>query len=157
MARNPKDVIVSYFHYHKLFRFQKFDGDLESFANYFMSDKGRKKVCKTIFKIVFYNFSTCFFVLSFIFAFFPASVGRLVEATPPKSTLHFLRRSQESKQKWTFNYYFPAEMTKKELKCRFSYWLESERRNRESCKVSRQSAKRGTANQADQSFAFGQF
>ena len=40
MARNPKDVIVSYFHYHKLFRFQKFEGDLESFANYFISDKG---------------------------------------------------------------------------------------------------------------------
>ena len=40
VARNPKDVIVSYFHYHKLLRFQKFEGDLESFANYFMSDKG---------------------------------------------------------------------------------------------------------------------
>ena len=40
VARNPKDVIVSYFHYHKLIHFHQFTGDLESFADYFMSDKG---------------------------------------------------------------------------------------------------------------------
>lgn len=40
VARNPKDVIVSYFHYHRLIDFHQFTGDLESFADYFMSDKG---------------------------------------------------------------------------------------------------------------------
>ena len=40
VARNPKDVILSYFHYHKLFRVQQFNGNLESFADYFMTDKG---------------------------------------------------------------------------------------------------------------------
>ncbi|KAI9552926.1 hypothetical protein GHT06_020810 [Daphnia sinensis] len=39
VARNPKDVLVSYFHYHKLIHFHQFTGDLESFADYFMSDK----------------------------------------------------------------------------------------------------------------------
>lgn len=40
VARNPKDVLVSYFHYHRLIHFHQFTGDLESFADYFMSDKG---------------------------------------------------------------------------------------------------------------------
>ncbi|EFX84144.1 hypothetical protein DAPPUDRAFT_301389 [Daphnia pulex] len=39
VARNPKDVLVSYFHYHRLIHFHQFTGDLESFADYFMSDK----------------------------------------------------------------------------------------------------------------------
>ena len=40
MARNPKDVIVSYFHFHKLVRFMKFAGNLEAFVDYFVSNKG---------------------------------------------------------------------------------------------------------------------
>lgn len=40
VARNPKDVIVSYFHFHKLMNQHKFTGDLDSFAEYFMNDKG---------------------------------------------------------------------------------------------------------------------
>ncbi|KZS13785.1 sulfotransferase family cytosolic 1B member 1 [Daphnia magna] len=39
VARNPKDVIVSYFHFHKLMNQHKFTGDLESFADYFMKDR----------------------------------------------------------------------------------------------------------------------
>lgn len=41
MARNPKDVIVSYYHYHRLLEFHQFTGDLETFAEYFITDKGK--------------------------------------------------------------------------------------------------------------------
>ena len=44
VARNPKDVIVSYFHYHRLIHFHQFTGDLESFADYFMSDQGMQPI-----------------------------------------------------------------------------------------------------------------
>ena len=40
IARNPKDVIVSFFHYTKLMHHHKFTGNLEAFAEYFISDKG---------------------------------------------------------------------------------------------------------------------
>jgi hypothetical protein len=40
MARNPRDVIVSYFNHHKLFHGHGFLGDLELFAQYFMNDEG---------------------------------------------------------------------------------------------------------------------
>lgn len=40
MARNPKDVIVSYYHYHRLLEFHHYTGNLENFAEYFMTDKG---------------------------------------------------------------------------------------------------------------------
>ena len=39
VARNPKDVIVSYYHYHRLMDFHQFDGDIEAYAEYFMADK----------------------------------------------------------------------------------------------------------------------
>ncbi|KAI9564852.1 hypothetical protein GHT06_008593 [Daphnia sinensis] len=39
VARNPKDVIVSYYYHHKLIKFHYFDGDLESFARWFMNDQ----------------------------------------------------------------------------------------------------------------------
>lgn len=39
MARNPKDVIVSYFHHHKLIKFHDFTGDIAGFAEYFMKDE----------------------------------------------------------------------------------------------------------------------
>lgn len=40
VARNPKDVIVSYYYFHKMMDFTKFTGDLDTFAEYFMEDKG---------------------------------------------------------------------------------------------------------------------
>ena len=43
MARNPKDVIVSYFHHHKLLALQEFTADIEKFADYFMKDE-----CKNV-------------------------------------------------------------------------------------------------------------
>lgn len=39
VARNPKDVIVSYFYYHKLMDYHQYSGDLETFAEYFMNDR----------------------------------------------------------------------------------------------------------------------
>jgi hypothetical protein len=39
VARNPKDVIVSYFYHHKLIEFHNFTGDIETFAQYFMDDE----------------------------------------------------------------------------------------------------------------------
>jgi hypothetical protein len=40
VARNPKDVIVSYYFHHKLIKGQGFEGDIESFAQYFMDNEG---------------------------------------------------------------------------------------------------------------------
>lgn len=40
IARNPKDVIVSYYYHHKLIKFHNFTGDMETFAQRFMQDKG---------------------------------------------------------------------------------------------------------------------
>ena len=40
MARNPKDVIVSYYHHHRLIKLHDFTGSLDEFAQYFMDDKG---------------------------------------------------------------------------------------------------------------------
>ncbi len=42
MARNPKDVIVSFFYHQKRLKPFGFTGDLELFANYFMEDKSNK-------------------------------------------------------------------------------------------------------------------
>ena len=39
VARNPKDVMVSYYHHHKLIKFHDFNGNVEEFARYFMQDK----------------------------------------------------------------------------------------------------------------------
>jgi len=39
VVRNPKDVIVSYFHHHKIINFHNFTGDIDKFAEYFMNDE----------------------------------------------------------------------------------------------------------------------
>ena len=40
VARNPKDVIVSFYYHHKLIKNHNFAGTLEEFADYFMRDLG---------------------------------------------------------------------------------------------------------------------
>lgn len=40
VARNPKDVIVSYYFHHKLIKIHGFEGNMEEFAQYFMNDEG---------------------------------------------------------------------------------------------------------------------
>jgi len=39
VVRNPKDVIVSYFHHHRLIDLHAYKGDIEKFADYFMNDE----------------------------------------------------------------------------------------------------------------------
>merc|ERR1712071_218459 len=39
VARNPKDVIVSYFHHHRLVNCQNYTNDIDKFAEYFMNDE----------------------------------------------------------------------------------------------------------------------
>lgn len=41
VARNPKDVIVSYFYYHRILAFHQYTGDFDSFVEYFMKDEGK--------------------------------------------------------------------------------------------------------------------
>ena len=40
VARNPKDVIVSYYYHHKLIKLHGYIGTLDEFAEYFMNDEG---------------------------------------------------------------------------------------------------------------------
>ena len=41
VARNPKDVIVSYYHHHRMLqKVHGFEGTLEQFANHFIEDLG---------------------------------------------------------------------------------------------------------------------
>jgi len=39
VARNPKDVIVSYYHFHKLMAIQQFTGDFDTFVELFIKDE----------------------------------------------------------------------------------------------------------------------
>lgn len=41
IARNPKDVAVSYFHLHKFFRTLDFKGDFNQFWDFFENDHGK--------------------------------------------------------------------------------------------------------------------
>lgn len=47
IARNPKDVAVSYYHYHKVHPSLGFTGDFESFVEYFMNGLSKSRCCMT--------------------------------------------------------------------------------------------------------------
>ena len=55
VARNPKDVIVSYFHHHKLFVRHTFKGDIQEFAEYFINDECKILATLTLLVINFMN------------------------------------------------------------------------------------------------------
>lgn len=77
VARNPKDVIVSFFHHHKLIKIHKFTGDINLFADYFMKDEGNKPYYYILMALThFHNVSNTF---SFLLAFFPTHSGGLDE------------------------------------------------------------------------------
>ncbi len=40
VARNPKDVIVSFYFHHKLIKLHGCEASIDEFAQYFMDDKG---------------------------------------------------------------------------------------------------------------------
>ena len=40
MARNPKDVLVSFYYHHKLMKMPGYNGNLETFVDYFMNNQG---------------------------------------------------------------------------------------------------------------------
>ena len=40
IARDPRDVLISYYHHHKLIRHHEFVGNFESFFEYFVNDQG---------------------------------------------------------------------------------------------------------------------
>lgn len=48
VARNPKDVIVSYYFHHKLIKLHGYIGTLEEFAQFFMDDEGMLEQCHVI-------------------------------------------------------------------------------------------------------------
>lgn len=45
VARNPKDVVVSYYHLSRLYRTTGYVNDFERFWSYFEHDLGKKKFC----------------------------------------------------------------------------------------------------------------
>lgn len=38
MARNPKDVVTSFYHHSRIFKNHDFDGTFEEFVQYFLDD-----------------------------------------------------------------------------------------------------------------------
>lgn len=46
LARNPKDVAVSFFHLNRLIRTQGYNGDFQTYWNYFQNDL--RKLLQTI-------------------------------------------------------------------------------------------------------------
>ena len=101
VARNPKDVIVSYYYHHRLIKFHYFDGDLESFAHRFMQDQGEVRISLSLFWIMFTCF-TCKIVVwwwwrhSVLFAVLWTNSERLGTCKDwRKCSLSFLRRFEK--------------------------------------------------------------
>ena len=89
VARNPKDVIVSFYHHHKLIKFHEFKGDVARFADYFM--KGLSGSCCSIF---LGGKSKLLLFFSLFRAVFHDPLGGLEPAPPSQSALPLLRRPE---------------------------------------------------------------
>ena len=63
VARNPKDVLVSYYYHHILITMVSYAGDLESFAEYFMNDQ-RKYSCG-YYNLISFTLETNYFSVFF--------------------------------------------------------------------------------------------
>lgn len=49
VARNPKDVMVSFYHFHRLIeKATGFTGDFEKFFDYFINDAGESEIGKAL-------------------------------------------------------------------------------------------------------------
>lgn len=92
VARNPKDVIVSYFFHHKLIKIHGFSGDIEQFAQFFMDDEG---ILVIVYKV--HPKLHFFFLFSYVFSFLPSRSRSLVQTTPSKHALHVLRGHEKGK------------------------------------------------------------
>ncbi len=97
VARNPKDVIVSYYYFHKMMDFAKFTGDLDTFAEYFMEDKSNSySISDDLYYSLIYNLNLgwYFSLTSLRHALFRSRVGRLEQAASPKYAIYLLRGSE---------------------------------------------------------------
>lgn len=99
MARNPKDVIVSYYHYHRLLEFHQFTGDLEAFAEYFITDKGRP-IYLMGFQLFLLDILIPFVSNSLQCPVLPSFAGRMEQKASSKYALCILRGSQEGKLRY---------------------------------------------------------
>ena len=88
VARNPKDVIVSFYYHHLLIPNIEMNADLSTFARFFINDKGN------IFKIKFSFFYYWNFDSSFR-TFLAAHLGSLEAAQPSKHVVPLLRRYEK--------------------------------------------------------------
>ena len=77
VARNPKDVIVSFFYHHKLMKLHNYTGDIEQFAQYFMDNECKDIVYEVINVELLLNwflyFQYCFHPISLMFSMLGAN------------------------------------------------------------------------------------
>ena len=50
MARNPKDVIVSFYYHHKLIKLHNYTKDFDTFADYFLKDESANLPCSSFIR-----------------------------------------------------------------------------------------------------------
>ena len=74
VARNPKDVIVSYYYHHKLMKLIDYKGDFEEFAQYFLDDESKYFIyCNVYYKNALGNVYIYIYIFngSFVFSILP--------------------------------------------------------------------------------------
>ena len=78
VARNPKDVIVSFYHHHKLMKMQGFSGgSLENFADFFMKDQGE---CRVLSALLYPSHLIYYLVWSFFTVIFCPYFPHILDA-----------------------------------------------------------------------------
>ena len=105
VARNPKDVIVSYYFHHKLIKLQGYTGDMEQFAQFFMDDERIYTYTSNEQLVIYIN---KIFVCSCVFSVFPSRSGRLVQTASSQFAFHVLRGHEEGRLNISLNTIFHA-------------------------------------------------